>query len=215
MQPPRFAARLTAIAFAGFAPLLLTACFPNQVPVKPLPTVAEIPVSEQNDSVELSIFATPAQMRNQLGQLVVRLGQPPRMLVRVQPHGTDAVATAAAKQAATVLHDLGILPSNLAISPPIDGAAGTLGVAASRMVASAPDCPSMARRSVTTFSHERPIFAFGCANLSNLAEMIDDPRDLIDPPPLAVPGGVTEVDAVRRFNENKTTPLNTTTTSGK
>ncbi|HLN24714.1 MAG TPA: CpaD family pilus assembly lipoprotein [Patescibacteria group bacterium] len=214
-MPPRFAARLTAIAFAGCAPLLLTACFPNQVPVKPLPTVAEIPVSEHVDSVELSIFATPAQMRSQLGQLVVRLGQPQHMLVRLQPHGDDVVAAAAAKQAGTVMHDLGILPSNLAISPPVEGAAGTLVVTASRMVASAPNCPSMARQSFTTTPSERPIFAFGCANLSNLAEMIDDPRDLIDPAPYAGPRGVTEVDAIRRFNDNKTTPLNVSTTQSK
>jgi len=211
-MPPRFAARLTAIAFAGCAPMLLTACFPNQVPVKPLPTVAEIPLSEHMDSVEVSIFATPAQMREQLGQLVVRLGEPPHMLVRVQPHGADIVATAAAKQAGVVMHDFGVLPSNLVLSPPAAGAAGTLVVTASRMVASAPNCPSMARRSVTTFSFERPIFALGCANLSNLAEMIDDPRDLTDPAPFGGPSGVSEVDAVRRFNENKTTPLNGSST---
>jgi type IV pilus biogenesis protein CpaD/CtpE len=54
----------------------------------------------------------------------------------------------------------------------------------------------------------RPGVAFGCATYSNLAAMIARPADLVAPVPYAGADAPLAASAVRRYEEGRATPLN-------
>jgi pilus assembly protein CpaD len=59
----------------------------------------------------------------------------------------------------------------------------------------------------------RPGIAFGCATYSNLAAMIKRPADLVAPLPYAGADAPLAASAVRRYEEGRATPLNSSNSS--
>ncbi|MEA3116970.1 MAG: hypothetical protein QOI13_240 [Paraburkholderia sp.] len=59
----------------------------------------------------------------------------------------------------------------------------------------------------------RPGIAFGCATYSNLAAMVKRPADLVAPLPYAGADAPLAASAVRRYEEGRATPLNTSNSS--
>lgn len=75
-----------------------------------------------------------------------------------------------------------------------------------------PDCDTMLIPSAMTTDDDRHTWAFGCATYTNLARMVAQPTDLIDPRPFAGASAAREQGAVQRYHDNKTTPLKSNTT---
>jgi pilus assembly protein CpaD len=59
----------------------------------------------------------------------------------------------------------------------------------------------------------RPGVAFGCATYSNLAAMIVNPADLVEPVPYAGADAPLAASAVRRYEEGRTAPFNSSDSS--
>ena len=75
-----------------------------------------------------------------------------------------------------------------------------------------PDCESLARRSVLTDAGKhRPSMEWGCATYTNLAAQIARPKDIVQPEKLGPADGAVAAGGVRRYETNKVTPLDTST----
>ena len=59
----------------------------------------------------------------------------------------------------------------------------------------------------------RPGVAFGCATYTNLAIMLARPADLVQPIPYAGADAALGASAVRRYDEGRATPINSTSTT--
>jgi pilus assembly protein CpaD len=59
----------------------------------------------------------------------------------------------------------------------------------------------------------RPGISFGCATYSNLAAMVKRPADLVAPLPYAGADAPLAASAVRRYEEGRATPLNSSDSS--
>lgn len=114
-----------------------------------------------------------------------------------------AGAAALALSACFPRPDYGGLPDPSAIAVTGSGA---------QAQAVAPDCDTMLLPSAMTTADDRHTWAFGCATYTNLARSVARPADLTDPAPFAGASAVREEGAVRRYHDNKTTPLKSTTT---
>jgi pilus assembly protein CpaD len=80
-----------------------------------------------------------------------------------------------------------------------------------------PDCrplaePSTMRDGILPYEG-RATIAFGCATYSNLARMVANPRDLVNPRGYPGQDAVNAGAAVQRYHENKVTPLSDSTTT--
>ena len=73
-------------------------------------------------------------------------------------------------------------------------------------VAIPPACPSWAFDVKDPYD-QQPDPQFGCANARNLAAMVENPNDLVSGRPLADSRGVTEVGAIRRYDNNQSRGL--------
>jgi type IV pilus biogenesis protein CpaD/CtpE len=73
-------------------------------------------------------------------------------------------------------------------------------------VATAPTCPSWNDESVNPFDNQ-PLPQFGCATARNLADMIENPKDIVEGREMGKERGVTAVGAVRRYDNNQTRGL--------
>jgi len=73
-------------------------------------------------------------------------------------------------------------------------------------VAIAPTCPSWATQNADPYDNQ-PLPQFGCASARNLADMVENPDDLVMGRSLAESRGVTHVGAVRRYDNNQTRGL--------
>ena len=72
----------------------------------------------------------------------------------------------------------------------------------------APDCRQLAVPSgLTDGGIRQPSVAWGCATYTNLAAQIARPRDLEQPGPMGPADAAVAADAMRRYEENKVTPL--------
>jgi len=69
-------------------------------------------------------------------------------------------------------------------------------------VAVPPECPSWSDETVNPFDNQ-PLPQYGCATARNLANMVEDPNDLVEGRDLANMRGVTAVGAVRRYDSNQ------------
>ncbi|TDN67275.1 CpaD family pilus assembly lipoprotein [Paraburkholderia sp. BL10I2N1] len=77
-----------------------------------------------------------------------------------------------------------------------------------------PDCATLLRPShLVDAGFGRPGVAFGCATYANLAVMLARPADLIEPIPYTGADAALGASAVRRYEEGRTTPLNSTSTT--
>ncbi|MDB5774070.1 MAG: hypothetical protein JWP38_203 [Herbaspirillum sp.] len=77
-----------------------------------------------------------------------------------------------------------------------------------------PDCAKLVQQShMVDAGAGRPGVAFGCATYSNLAAMLARPADLVQPVPYAGADAALGVSAVRRYEEGRATPLDTTSTT--
>lgn len=73
-------------------------------------------------------------------------------------------------------------------------------------VATGPDCPSWSKDNANPFDNQ-PLPQHGCAHARNLADMIENPDDLVEGRTLGKGRGVTHVGAVRRYDNNQTRGL--------
>lgn len=77
-----------------------------------------------------------------------------------------------------------------------------------------PDCATLQQPSrLTDAGFARPGVAFGCATYTNLAIMLARPADLVRPIPYGGADAAIGASAVRRYEEERTTPLNPTSTT--
>ncbi|MCG5075274.1 CpaD family pilus assembly protein [Paraburkholderia sp. RG36] len=75
--------------------------------------------------------------------------------------------------------------------------------------ATPPACAMLTQRSgMRDAGQARPGVAFGCATYSNLAAMLARPADLVAPVPYAGADAPLAASAVRRYEEDRTKPLN-------
>ncbi|MDR6409100.1 CpaD family pilus assembly lipoprotein [Paraburkholderia terricola] len=76
-----------------------------------------------------------------------------------------------------------------------------------------PDCASLARPSVLTDAGwRRPDMAWGCATYTNLAAQLAHPRDIVKPESLGPADAAVAASAVHRYQTERVTPLDKTTT---
>lgn len=73
-------------------------------------------------------------------------------------------------------------------------------------VAIPPRCPSWNTEISDPFDNQ-PAPQFGCADARNLAAMVENPNDLVQGRALGDARGVTEVGAIRRYDNNQTRGL--------
>ncbi|MEX3765009.1 CpaD family pilus assembly lipoprotein [Paraburkholderia phenoliruptrix] len=77
-----------------------------------------------------------------------------------------------------------------------------------------PDCGKLAQPShLVDAGSGRPDVSFGCATYTNLAVMLARPADLVAPIPYAGADAALGASAVRRYEEGRATPLNSTSTT--
>jgi pilus assembly protein CpaD len=77
-----------------------------------------------------------------------------------------------------------------------------------------PSCEALNQRSnMLDAGQARPGVAFGCATYSNLAAMIVRPADLVAPVPYAGADAPLAASAVRRYEEGRMAPLNSSSAS--
>ncbi|WP_179400905.1 CpaD family pilus assembly lipoprotein [Burkholderia guangdongensis] len=77
-----------------------------------------------------------------------------------------------------------------------------------------PDCAQLNQRShLVDAGFARPGVAFGCATYTNLATMLARPEDIVAPLPYAGADASRAADAVRRYEEGRTTPLSAPSTT--
>ncbi|QBR00107.1 CpaD family pilus assembly lipoprotein [Paraburkholderia pallida] len=80
--------------------------------------------------------------------------------------------------------------------------------------ATPPQCASLNQRSGMLDAGEaRPGVAFGCATYSNLATMLARPADLVAPVPYTGADAPLAASAVRRYEEGRSIPLSTDSSS--
>jgi hypothetical protein len=78
----------------------------------------------------------------------------------------------------------------------------------------APQCDQLNQPShMIDAGRGRPGVAFGCATYSNLAAMLARPADLVAPLPYAGADATLGASAVRAYEEGRTHPLNSTSTT--
>ena len=69
-------------------------------------------------------------------------------------------------------------------------------------VATAPECPAWSDESANPFDNQ-PLPQFGCAHARNLADMVENPDDLVEGRTMGKERGVTHVGALRRYDNNQ------------
>ncbi len=74
-----------------------------------------------------------------------------------------------------------------------------------------PDCTALSRPSTSLDDDGRKSMEWGCATFTNLANQIANPRDLVAPQPLAPADGAVAASAMQRYETDKVTPLDKTT----
>lgn len=204
---------LRAVFAAAVIAPLMTGCFPRRLPVTEMPDTAQIPVTGTRQMVVLPA-AAPSPKHDDtatlLGSAVLQLGDPHHIHASIQPHGIP-IEAGRIEQVRRTLAALGV--ASPVILPATEMGDGNFDVALDRWTAGKPNCDSLMRTSDLTHNDERPSVAFGCATISNLSSMIDDPGDLVQPHPLAPGDAVSDVQAVHRYEDNKVTPLKSTTST--
>lgn len=76
-----------------------------------------------------------------------------------------------------------------------------------------PDCARLARPSVLTDAGMKPPdMAWGCATYTNLAAQVAYPQDIVKPGPLGPADAAVAASAVHRYQTERVTPLDKTTT---
>lgn len=185
--------------------VMLAGCFPDP-DYSGIPGLSSITVTTRQDRVALDSPPRPDDGRQ--SQVASFQGSLPKNAVtRYQillPKGTRGTAY---RQWAIAL---GADPAHLSVIETTSVMAPELLITAS--VASPPDCQSMLLDSSRVRKEQRATFAFGCATRTNLAAMVADPADLVAPATFAGPDAKREAAAAQRYWDNKTTPLNDTTT---
>jgi len=83
---------------------------------------------------------------------------------------------------------------------------GQMRLTVDRTVVSTPNCPNWSKAPGNDFNNTLHS-DFGCANASNLAAMIDDPRDLAGGRTMGPAKGDAALAAMKRYNAGKVAPL--------
>jgi len=69
-------------------------------------------------------------------------------------------------------------------------------------VAAAPECPSWNDALANPLDNQ-PLPQYGCASARNLADMVENPNDLVEGRDLGKSRGVTAVGSIRRYDNNQ------------
>lgn len=117
----------------------------------------------------------------------------------------DSMAAARTGRIAAVLaqRSVGLVPMT---PPPRDVAPNHLLILVDRFVATAPQCPNWSG-SPATGHDNMPGSNFGCADANDLAEMVANPRDLMDGRTLGPADAEPTLDAILRYRTGAVKPL--------
>lgn len=202
--------RLSAILPALIAPLLLTACFPRP-DYRDLPDASVIKhTTVEAVRVTVADMAAPtAEERAAVTEALIKVGER-GLRVRVQlPKGAPVPAPEEMRRR---IGALGLDPAIAKVEP--SASAGGTTLVFVRVEVVAPDCAQLVTPSETLSINERPEMSFGCATYTNLSTMVTDPADLAVPRSYGGADGTTSAAAVRRYHDDKVTPLRGTTSVG-
>jgi pilus assembly protein CpaD len=198
--------------------LSLQACSPAVEGYEPTPTIAKTPVVEWEVS-RFDLRFTPGRAtlapgeRERLISIMANEDQrrPIKVLARTNAPGAGAALAVDRAAALTdAFAEVGavvefVAPSEMvsggiAISDPEvrDSAAVYLG----QYQVSVPGCPDFRKPIVTDFTNT-PSSNFGCATAMNLANMVADPGDLIDPGQLGDADGAREAMIINKYRVGK------------
>ncbi len=116
----------------------------------------------------------------------------------------DRLAAARIRQLGALLMRRGI---ELETVPPPDGIEPNhLALMVDRYVATPPACPDWSGSPMTPHDNV-PGSNFGCATMNNLAQMVDNPRDLMEGRALGPADAEPASDAVKRYRAGQVKPL--------
>lgn len=190
---PRRPGAFLATLAAGVA---LSACATQSPPLtmddRLLASVADthrIKVSEVTELLEVPVASTqialdPGVRADMLSFLrLYRSNGQGALLIEAPQGGTNEAAAANLAEQARVLagaegsafEDIAVIAYNA------PGADAPLRLRFERLIANPPDCPPPYAEDISRSSQNRSPRAFGCATVTNLAAMIADPADLINP----------------------------------
>lgn len=204
-SPRRPFSPLSSIAVLLMAPAL-SGCFPNIAAPENSPQPSLIQVHQETKDTAVNTSAGEAEIRAALAPVIDGFNDPSAIYVTVGTDGS-AATPAAVRRITAVLTSEGVKPARITVVASAKTPRNFIDVTVSHVVAIPPKCASLVKPSQNDFLEEHTNFAIGCANLSNLAQMLDDPRELTQPAPYPGTLGEPQVNAVHRYNEDKTTPL--------
>jgi type IV pilus biogenesis protein CpaD/CtpE len=195
--------------FAAATALLLAGCFPR-TDYSGIPDMSSITVARWQDKIALALPPAPDDDRRFVLAAFLNAipGGPEAATVRyrvVLPPRHDPalyVSWAAA---------LGADPARTTVVAAAPGTEPELEVTATAITP--PDCDAMQLTPSQMRNERRATFAFGCATRGNLAAMVDDPADLVEPTAFGGASAPREAAAVRRYLDDKTKPLMKTTST--
>lgn len=184
--------RLPLLLF-GLSALGACASVPPPPPGPATPTAADnhrIAVTETSERLEIAVApgdvalspAARASLR-QLASGYLRYGHGALVLSAPSYGENQDAASVIAHEARLALVDAGVSYAAVAGST-YDGsgrADAPIIVSFARFEAHAPDCTPLWEQDLAHQSNNQPWESFGCATMSNLAAMVEDPADLIRP----------------------------------
>lgn len=112
-------------------------------------------------------------------------------------------------EATRMLAEDGIDPANIVLAPAAKGATATGPVIIEVELYSvdAPPCAPWSTIVSAAGNSSAELPDLGCSNLTNLAAMVSDPRDLMHGSTTPYADGITSAAAVQRYNEDNVKPL--------
>lgn len=181
----------------------LAACAPPPADYTSSEAPKHLTINDASRSI--SVFFIPGTARLapgeivRLDRLVTRGEIGPRDRLSVSPAGPPHLAELRSEAIAAVMlrHGMIIQPVQLA-GVRRNSAIIEIG----RYLVTLPDCPDWSKPPAADFTNMN-MSNFGCANVSNLGEMVADPADLVSGRPLGMANGTPAAAAVNRYENDK------------
>lgn len=187
------------IAFSILGILVLSGCQTienfEDVHKMPEPVVTQTH-TRMNVAFGFASSVIEEEQRTAIERFIIRhdVSENDEVVIEIKPTGGDLVDDRARKVSAYLKH-LGLKPSYKVAG---DEAENHIGIELTRYQVSVPDCPDWRADPNRNFGNQ-PHSNFGCAQASNLALMIGDPRDLLHGQDLSAPDGYVLSNAVRTY----------------
>lgn len=201
-QNPAKSRRAPRILFAAAA-LALAACQPTLTEWTESESPKAIDVQRLSGSLNLAVTGADlsADQAARIDDFLSRQGNLFNLRVTVAGHAGDSLASVE-----QFLIARGVRPSHISRGKGASLTSGNVEIVAERYVAAPPSCPDWSHANImdTTNSNSSN---FGCADASNLARMVADPRDLLVGRSLAPASGTAAAAAAGRYNTGQVKEL--------